>query len=110
LNQILKRFNHHIPVSVYVCLLYLCPVRQVSKISSIAIREGITRIRNLLHVFLHTFQNGHGVRLNTGITGGSFQHNKNMDSHVVLANSGVGPRMCVEDCCYFSLKQNVYSE
>jgi hypothetical protein len=51
----------------------------------------------LLHVFLHTFQNGHGVRLNTGITGGSFQHNKNMDSHVVLANSGVGPRMCVED-------------
>jgi hypothetical protein len=39
----------------------------------------------LLHVFLHTFQNGHGVRLNTGITGGSFQHNKNMDSHVVLA-------------------------
>ena len=50
----------------------------------------------LLHVFLHTFQNGHGVRLN--ITGGSYQHNKSMDSHVVLANNGVGPRMCVEDC------------
>lgn len=56
----------------------------------------------LLHVFLHTFQNGHGVRLNTGITGGNFQHNKNMDSHVVLANSGVGPRMCVEDCMLYN--------
>jgi hypothetical protein len=25
-----------------------------------------------------------------------------MDSHVVLANSGVGPKMCVEDCMLYN--------
>lgn len=36
--------------------------------------------------------------LGFNITGGNFQKNRHMDSHVIIAKDKIGPKMCIKDC------------
>lgn len=50
----------------------------------------------ILTLVLGLNQFGHSVTIN--ITGGPYQQNKYMNTHVILGYQGIGPKMCVEEC------------
>lgn len=50
----------------------------------------------ILTLVLGLNQFGHIVTIN--ITGGPYQQNKYMNTHVILGYQGIGPKMCVEEC------------
>ena len=50
----------------------------------------------ILTVVLCLNQFGHSVKL--GIVGGPYQQHRYMNTHVILASQGIGPKMCVEEC------------
>jgi hypothetical protein len=50
----------------------------------------------ILTVVLCLIQFGHLVKSN--IIGGPYQKHRYMNTHVILAYQGIGPKMCVEEC------------